>query len=125
MRKAATRRGAMLLGLAALIFVGSFLTWTILQRSFDAYIVAANAEYRLQALAAAEGGVEWLAAGHDIPGEGLVVGSSLLFYHPMDDEGGTLEVRVVGLNPDEPLMVRRFHVYPMMNGSTWEMERLP
>ncbi|MCC5874874.1 MAG: hypothetical protein JJU11_01520 [Candidatus Sumerlaeia bacterium] len=125
MRTTSRKRGAMLLGLAAIILIGSFLTWAILQRSFDAYLVSANAELRHQALAAAEGGLEWLEAGHEFPGNGLEVGNCLLLLDHLENGNAIMKVHVHRAGGADAVMVRTFQIFPGGDGTTWRLERLP
>lgn len=116
------KRGAMLLGLSALILTSTFLTWAMIQRSFDTYLVSSQAEAHLQALAAAEGTIVWLEGGRDLPEGGLEVGPCRVMPGMTRDNGINIVVDVYRTNPDLPVMSRNFVLIGPSDEGQWRLE---
>lgn len=129
----ADRRGVLLLGMAALIFVLSMLCAAVLLRSLDAYRASARLEQRLQLQAAAEGTVAVaLTRGPDHTPAALQIGDARVALEPVDstNRNVTITFTVDVLSRQHRLVAsaryRAHFVHPA--GREWELgglERLP
>jgi hypothetical protein len=121
MRHSHASRGYTLLGMAAIIFIITMLTWTMMERSFGTYHVAAQAEARLQAHAAAQGVMEFLSTGNALPSEGLEIGPTR--STAINTEGRAFQVAVYRTGP-EPVARFQYQVTTLDDGTSL-LERQP
>lgn len=123
------RRGSLMLGMAALIFVLAMLCGAVMQRSLDAYRASARLEQRLQTQAAAEGAVAVLLAGvPDRTMEDLEIGRARVSFEPARADGPRLTVamRVDILSREgRPFVSTNYRSgFVQAEAGAWNLERL-